>query len=89
MGRRYWGISQVFLLAVLLALTSGEARAASAGVSELAEARPASAAPAEARPMGSSASPYVYVAAGFMLALILVVASVKSSDSECKFAAPC
>lgn len=39
--------------------------------------------------MGSSASPYVFVAAGFMLALILVVASVKSSDSECKFAAPC
>jgi hypothetical protein len=60
-----------------------QADAASAGVSGLATTRPASAGTAESKPMGSSATPYVFVAAGLVLALILVAASVDTSDYDC------
>jgi hypothetical protein len=77
------------LLAALLVFGPVQAEAARAGVSSLATAQPAAAGTAEGKPLGSSATPYLLVALGIVVALVLVIGSADSSDYDCDFGDAC
>ncbi len=77
-------LSLAILLAAALAIGPGPAGAAGAGISNPTASAPAPEKTAETRRGGSSAAPYVLVALGILLALVLVIGSADTSELDVK-----